>query len=101
MQTSGSRPLNPLIFDCTLDDMESIIGGSSLDDLRDILNLDSLNDGDIIFAIIEDSNLDFSQIYDLPPGKTVLAKCISNSSLFKFVNSFIDHYGEWKAVDSL
>lgn len=67
-------------FNLSLDDMEGEVGGSTLDDLRCLMGIDSLHDGDIVFAQV---------------GETYFAKClVKESPLFKSAIGS-DGYLEW------
>ena len=82
----------------SLNDIEGIIGGSSLDDLRDIMGLDALEDDDITFTLISDPDIDLSTEYsEFPPKYTLLAHYTkSNINDYKYVFDNSHLYFEWK-----
>lgn len=70
--------------------MEGAIGGSALDDLWNVMGLDGLDDGDIVFTIVDDSSVDLGpdytddDCYIIHPGQTYVAKCmIKDCPLYK------------------
>lgn len=86
-------------FDYNLNDLEGTIGGSILDDLREMMGLPTLNDGDIIFAKVQDSDVKLNEVYDLPDGTTFVARCtIKNIKDYKLV-TITSEYGEWMPVE--
>lgn len=85
--------MNDLEF--SVDDMEGMIGGSTLDELRDLMGIESLEDGDIIFSLIEDSSIDLTKelyliesLYGIKPGFTFIARCMKHDTKdYKYVVS--------------
>ena len=84
----------------SLNDLEQIIGGSSLDDLRNLMDLNTLNDGDIEFSLIKDSNANLSDyLYNskIKNGYTFIAHCLVKQ-ITDYKLQIIDLEFEWNKI---
>lgn len=58
--------------------MEGAIGGSALDELREAMHLSEMHDGDIVFKLVAEPDInlnDYLGSVECPPGHTFEAYC--------------------------